>query len=117
MTANPSVRALLPDGEVGLIRTLAPAEAAQLLEGEVLAAPMTNPDWVPAIRRSAALVTDGGGMTCHAAVVARELRVSCVVGTGDATRVLADRALVTVDGTRGEVRAGAVVSRRERRTP
>ncbi|OKK01334.1 phosphoenolpyruvate synthase [Amycolatopsis sp. CB00013] len=91
----------------GAVRVLRdPAEGGQLLDGEVLVAPMTNPDWVPAIRRASALVTDGGGMTCHAAVVARELRVPCVVGTGDATRVLAGRGPVTVDGTTGEVRSG-----------
>ncbi|WP_181773207.1 phosphoenolpyruvate synthase [Amycolatopsis pittospori] len=93
----------------GTVRVLHdPAEGGQLRDGEVLVAPMTNPDWVPAIRRASALVTDGGGMTCHAAVVARELRVPCVVGTGDATRVLAGRGQVTVDGTAGEVRAGLV---------
>ncbi|RZQ65898.1 phosphoenolpyruvate synthase [Amycolatopsis suaedae] len=91
----------------GAVRVLHdPAEAAALRDGEVLVAPMTSPDWVPAIRKAVALVTDHGGMTCHAAVVARELGVPCVVGTGDATRVLADRATVTVDGTAGEVRAG-----------
>lgn len=93
----------------GTVRVLRdPAEGGQLRDGEVLVAPMTNPDWVPAIRRASALVTDGGGMTCHAAVVARELRVPCVVGTGDATRVLAGRGPVTVDGTTGEVRSGYV---------
>ncbi|MGW7534973.1 phosphoenolpyruvate synthase [Amycolatopsis sp. NPDC054798] len=93
----------------GAVRVLHdPAEARRLRDGEVLVAPMTTPDWVPAIRRAAALVTDGGGMTCHAAVVARELGVPCIVGTGDATRVLADRTLITVDGTTGEVRAGAI---------
>ncbi|GAA4545041.1 phosphoenolpyruvate synthase [Amycolatopsis samaneae] len=92
------------NGSVRVLRD--PAEAKHLRDGEVLVAPMTNPDWVPAIRRAAALVTDGGGMTCHAAVVARELGVPCVVGTGDATRVLAGRGLVTVDGTEGEVREG-----------
>jgi hypothetical protein len=49
--------------------------------GEVLVAPMTNPDWVPTMRRAAAVVTDGGGMTCHAAIVSRELGMPCVVGT------------------------------------
>ncbi|RSD11662.1 phosphoenolpyruvate synthase [Amycolatopsis eburnea] len=91
----------------GAVRVLHdPVEAKHLRDGEILVAPMTNPDWVPAIRRAAAVVTDGGGMTCHAAVVARELGVPAVVGTGDATRVLADRSLVTVDGTQGEVRPG-----------
>ncbi|MEV4603388.1 phosphoenolpyruvate synthase [Amycolatopsis sp. NPDC049253] len=107
-----------PGESSGAVRVLRdPAEAEQLRDGEVLVAPMTNPDWVPAIRRAAALVTDGGGMTCHAAVVARELGVPCVVGTGDATRVLADRTLVTVDGSQGEVRAGAVVHEPARMTP
>ncbi|MEV0067935.1 MULTISPECIES: phosphoenolpyruvate synthase [unclassified Amycolatopsis] len=107
-----------PGESSGAVRVLRdPAEAVQLRDGEVLVAPMTNPDWVPAIRRAAALVTDGGGMTCHAAVVARELGVPCVVGTGDATRVLADRTLVTVDGSQGEVRAGAVVHEPAHATP
>ncbi|MEU7788890.1 phosphoenolpyruvate synthase [Amycolatopsis sp. NPDC049159] len=102
----------------GAVRVLLdPVEAKHLRDGEILVAPMTNPDWVPAIRRAAAVVTDGGGMTCHAAVVARELGVPCVVGTGDATRVLADRSLVTVDGTQGEVRAGAAKREAVRTAP
>ena len=60
------------------------------IDNEILVAPMTNPDWLPAIRRSAALVTETGGMTCHAAIVARELGVPCVVGARDATTVLRD---------------------------
>ena len=51
---------------------------------------MTSPDWVPTMRRAAALVTDGGGMTCHAAIVTRELGVPCVVGARNATTVLRD---------------------------
>lgn len=95
-----------PGTATGRVRVLrSPKEANSLLEGEVLVAPMTNPDWVPAIRRAAALVTDGGGMTCHAAIVAREFGVPCVVGTHDATTALRDGQLVTVDGSRGEVRS------------
>jgi pyruvate,water dikinase len=67
---------------------------------------MTSPDWVPAMRRAAALITDGGGMTCHAAIVSRELGVPCVVGTRSATTVLQDGQLVTVDGAAGKVYAG-----------
>ena len=93
-------------GRVRILTT--PADGAQLEDGEVLVAPKTNPDWVPTIRRAAALVTDGGGMTCHAAIVARELGVPCVVGTGNATSVLHDGDLVTVDGSRGAVRSGDV---------
>ncbi len=83
------------------------ADAPRLLKGEVLVAPMTSPDWVPTMRRAAALVTDGGGMTCHAAIVGRELRLPTVVATRTATTVLRDGELVTVDGAKGVVRAGA----------
>src|SRR5690606_18100891 len=74
---------------------------------EVLVAVMTSPDWVPAIRRAAALVTESGGMTCHAAIVGRELGIPCVVGTRTATKVLRTGELVTVDGSKGRVTAGA----------
>ena len=94
----------------GPVRVLTdPDQRDQLRDGEVLVAPMTSPDWMSAIRRASALVTDGGGMTCHAAIVSRELGVPCVVGTRDATRVLRDGELVTVDGLRGEVRDGLEV--------
>ena len=96
-----------PGSGTGAVKVLAaPAEATRFEDGEVLVAPMTNPDWVPAIRRAAALVTDGGGMTCHAAIVARELGVPCVVGTRDATTRLHDGQQVTVDGAGGRVIAG-----------
>ena len=83
------------------------ADAAGLSEGQVLVAHMTAPDWVPLMRRAAAIVTESGGMTCHAAIVSRELGIPCVVGTGDAMRTLRDGELVTVDATHGVVRAGA----------
>ncbi|HET9075836.1 MAG TPA: phosphoenolpyruvate synthase [Acidimicrobiales bacterium] len=96
-----------PGVATGRVRVLSsPRDCDQLLPGEVLVAPMTNPDWVPAIRRAAALVTDGGGMTCHAAIVSRELGVPCVVGTRNATTVLRTGERVTVDGGRGRVFEG-----------
>jgi len=92
----------------GRVRVLtSPADGAQLQAGEILVAPMTSPDWVPTIRRAGALVTDGGGMTCHAAIVSRELGVPCVVGARHATTVLRTGELVTVDGARGRVYEGA----------
>jgi pyruvate, water dikinase len=94
----------------GTVRVLSsPKDGSRLAAGEVLVAPTTNPDWVPTIRRAAAVVTDGGGMTCHAAIVSRELGVPCVVGTRSATTDLHDGDLVTVDGARGTVLAGDVV--------
>ena len=80
---------------------------AQLADGDILVTHMTAPDWVPLMRRAAAIVTDSGGMTCHAAIVSRELGIPCVVGTGTATRVLRDGEIVTVDATHGVVREGA----------
>jgi pyruvate,water dikinase len=115
--------AAAPGTASGKVRVLgSPEEGNRLLEGEILVAPMTNPDWLPTIRRAAALVTDTGGMTCHAAIVARELGVPCVVGTRSATRDLHDGTTVTVDGTHGRVLAGLVestpaVSVTERREP
>jgi pyruvate,water dikinase len=96
---------------VGRVRTLRDPSEGHLLEpGEILVAPMTNPDWVAVIRRAGALVTDSGGMTCHAAIVSRELGVPCVVGTRHATTVLTDGMTVTVDAGRGTVYQGDVAS-------
>jgi pyruvate, water dikinase len=73
----------------GRVRILSsPHRQAELLDGEVLVAEMTSPDWVPAMRRATALITDGGGVTCHAAIVSCELQLPCVVGTGNATTSL-----------------------------
>lgn len=101
--------AAAPGTASGTVRVLdTPDEGNRLLEGEILVAQMTNPDWLPTIRRAAALVTNTGGMTCHAAIVARELGVPCVVGTRSATRDLHDGTTVTVDGTHGRVLSGVV---------
>jgi pyruvate, water dikinase len=101
--------AAAPGRASGKVRVLeSPDEGDRLREGEILVAQMTNPDWLPTIRRAAALVTDTGGMTCHAAIVARELGVPCIVGSRTATRDLHDGTTVTVDGARGEVLSGRV---------
>ena len=96
-----------PGLAVGRVRKLGkPADGAQFQAGEILVASMTSPDWVPTMRRAAAVVTDNGGMTCHAAIVSRELGVPCVVGTRRATEVLRDGELVTVDARAGRVLEG-----------
>ena len=77
-------------------------------EGDVLVTEMTMPDMVPAMSRAAAIVTDEGGMTCHAAIISRELGTPCVVGTGNATEILKDGMEITVDGTTGTVYKGAL---------
>ncbi len=98
-----------PGFVTGVVRILASSKDGEKLNaGEILVATMTSPDWVPTIRRAGALVTDGGGMTCHAAIVARELGVPCIVGARIATTVLHEGQLVTVDASAGRVLAGTV---------
>ena len=76
----------------------------QFKSGQILVSNFTTPEYVPAIRRAAAIVTDDGGITCHAAVVAREFGKPCVVGTKDATRWLKNGDLVEVDAEKGIIR-------------
>ncbi|MGN6600311.1 MAG: phosphoenolpyruvate synthase [Actinomycetes bacterium] len=71
-------------------------------KGEVLVADMTDPDWEPIMKRASAIVTNRGGRTCHAAIIARELGIPAVVGTGDATRSLTDGQEVTVSCAEGD---------------
>ncbi len=103
-----------PGSAGGAARVLASLDdAAKLNDGDVLVTHMTSPDWLPLLRRASAVVTDSGGMTCHAAIVSRELGIPCVVGTEEATRKLRDGELVTVDATRGVVLEGVRASEPE----
>ncbi|MEK7548678.1 MAG: phosphoenolpyruvate synthase [Patescibacteria group bacterium] len=85
-----------------------PAQIDQVLKGDVLVTEMTSPDYVPAMRKAAAIVTDTGGRTSHAAIVSRELGIPCVVGSGTATTTLKTGQMVTVNGATGEVYKGRV---------
>ncbi len=87
-----------------------PSEIGKILVGDVLVSEMTTPDFVPAMKRAAAIVTDRGGRTCHAAIVSRELGVPCVVGTENATRVMRTGNVVTVDGSEGKVFDGKLAT-------
>ena len=84
-------------------------EIDKVLAGDVLVAEMTTPDFVPAMKRAVAIVTDRGGRTCHAAIVSRELGIPCVVGTGTATHFLKPEQVVTVDGSEGKVYDGRII--------
>jgi pyruvate,water dikinase len=87
----------------GPVRVLQSVDAMhEFVPGEVLVADMTDPDWEPIMKRAAAIVTNRGGRTCHAAIIARELGIPAVVGTGSATRDLADRRPVTVSCAEGD---------------
>jgi pyruvate,water dikinase len=87
----------------GTVRVIAsPAEMHRVEAGDVLVTDMTDPDWEPVMKRAAAIVTDRGGRTCHAAIIARELGIPTVVGSGNATSVLKDGEVVTVSCAEGE---------------
>ncbi|MCG5261605.1 phosphoenolpyruvate synthase [Cupriavidus gilardii] len=79
-----------------------PSEMERVQPGDVLVADMTDPNWEPVMKRASAIVTNRGGRTCHAAIIARELGVPAVVGCGDATDVLKDGTLVTVSCAEGD---------------
>ena len=87
-------------GRVRIVKD--PSEMDKVQEGDVLVADMTDPNWEPVMRKSAAIVTNRGGRTCHAAIVAREIGVPAVVGCGNATEVLKDGQMVTVSCAEGE---------------
>jgi pyruvate,water dikinase len=94
-------------GNAKIIRDV--SEMSRVQPGDVLISDMTDPDWEPVMKRAAAIVTNRGGRTCHAAIIARELGIPAVVGCGDATETIADGATVTVscaEGDEGFVYAG-----------
>lgn len=86
-------------GEVRLISSV--GDMKKMTGGNILISPATNPDLMPAIRKAAAIVTDEGGITCHAAIVSRELGIPCVIGTKIATKALKDGDIVEVDASLG----------------
>jgi phosphohistidine swiveling domain-containing protein len=93
-------------GDVHLVFNI--EQALQLQSGSVLVTPMTNPDMVVAMRNSAAIVTDVGGIICHAAIVSRELGLPCVVGTETATTTLVGGEPITVNGSTGRIYRGHI---------
>ena len=95
-----SVGAAVATGEICIIESA--EDIDRFIDGSVLVTSTTDPDWVPIMKRAAAIVTDHGGRTSHAAIVSRELGVPAIVGTGDATHVLHDHQLVTVSCAEGE---------------
>jgi len=80
----------------------------KVVNGDILVTEMTTPDFVPAMKRAVAIVTDRGGRTSHAAIVSRELGIPCIVGAEGATTTLTDGRIITVDGSRGKVYEGRV---------
>lgn len=98
-----------PGIKSGPVKVLKSAkEIDKILPGDVLVAEQTNPDYVPAMKKATAIITDKGGRTSHAAIVSRELGIPCVVGTEKATKALKNGEIVTVNGAEGKVYKGGV---------
>ncbi len=90
-----------------------PENLDKITDGDIMVTVMTTPDMVPAMKRAGAIVTDEGGMTCHAAIVSRELGCPAVVGTKKGTKILSEGMLITVDGGKGKVYEGSVKKAKE----
>ena len=104
-----------PGADYGPVKIIFNAsQIGEVDEGDVLVTTMTTPDFVPAMKRAASIVTERGGRTAHAAIVSRELGIPCLVGAEGATRVLRPKQMVIVDGTWGKVFEGALVPKRDR---
>ena len=99
-----------PGIAVGFPKVLTSAkEISKIKRGEILVAPMTNPDYVPAMKKAAAIVTDKGGRTSHAAIVSRELGIPCIVGATNATKTFKNaKYLITINGVAGKIYKGAL---------
>ena len=78
-------------------------EINKVKKGDILMTTMTSPDYIMAMKKASAIVTDEGGITCHAAIISRELGVPCIVGTGNATKIFKEGDLVKVDANKGIV--------------
>ena len=102
----------IASGKVKVAITVEEAKS-KMEKGDILVTKMTDPDWVPYMKMASAIVTDEGGVTAHAAIVARELGIPAVVGTGNATEKLVDNMEVTVDGTRGVIYYGITKDAKE----
>ncbi len=100
LTAGRSIGSKIGSGVARVIMSVKEMDRVQ--PGDVLITDMTDPDWEPIMKRAAAIVTNRGGRTCHAAIIARELGVPAVVGCNDATRAVADGAAVTVSCAEGD---------------
>lgn len=105
----------IASGKVIIIRDVKDTGAVK--EGDILVTRMTNPDMVPAMRKVAAIITDEGGMTCHAAIVSRELGTPAIVGTRNATNQLKNGQVITVDGEMGLVYEGEIAKKAPAQAP
>lgn len=95
-----SIGQMIGKGKARVLKDI--SEIARIAEGDVLVTDMTDPDWEPIMKKASAIVTNRGGRTCHAAIVARELGIPAIVGCGEATKVIKDSSNITVSCAEGE---------------
>ncbi len=110
LSASPGIAT----GTVRVVPTVQDIEKVK--EGEIIVTKMTNPDWVPVMKKAKGIITDEGGTTCHAAIVSRELGIPCIVGSSDATTKLTTGMTVTINGYNGYVYNGKVELEVEEKT-
>lgn len=99
----------IASGPVKIIKSV--KEIGRIMSGDVMVAPQTNPDYVPAMKKAKAIITDSGGRTSHAAIVSRELGIPAVVGALNATKILKTGEIITVNGSLGEVYKGGFLTK------
>ncbi len=105
LSASPGVAI----GKAKIIRSL--DEMSRLEKGDILVTEMTSPDWVPVMKRSSAIITEKGGVTCHAAIVSRELEIPCIVGVEDIMKNMKENEYYTVDATNGIIYYGKKIEK------
>lgn len=96
---------------------MSPKEIGKVMPGDILVAPQTNPDYVPAMKKAAAIVTEKGGRTSHAAIVSRELGIPAVVGAEHATKILKENMVISVNGLSGDIFKGKYMQKSELQNP
>ena len=108
LAASPGVAS----GKIKIIHKM--EDLPKINQGDIMVTEMTNPDMVVSMQKAAAIVTDEGGMTAHAAIISREMGIPCVVGTGNATQVLKENEIITVDGYSGKVYKGKIAETKQK---
>ena len=101
ITKGLSIGQKIASGPARILKSI--HEHATFREGDILVTPMTDPDWVPLMKKASAIVTNKGGRTCHAAIVSRELGIPAIIGTTDATAVIKDGTVITVDSSHSSI--------------
>ena len=102
LSSNSEFAQKLDSGKAKVIFEL--SELSKIKKGDILVTPMTTPEMIPVLKKASAIVTDEGGITCHATIVSRELKIPCVIGTVNASHLISDNDLLEVDANKGSIK-------------